>query len=102
MSSSVAESTLSGLGADRSCRCGGDSEYTDATLGSTWGHIGVQWVYRRRMAGAMHIGAGLVELKNESVHATKATRKLWSQEGPREREPDHFGSFWLNLFCISG
>ena len=47
------------------------------TLGALQGHFWVTFgSYRRRMAGVMHVGAGLVGLKSESMHATRATSKF--------------------------
>ena len=62
-----------------------------AQLGATWGafwgdsgalwkyfgaNLGWLWAYSRRMAGVMHMGAGLVGLKSEIVHGTRATSEF--------------------------
>ena len=62
------------------------------------------------MAGVMRIGAGLVGLKGENMHAIAATSRFFSGQGSREYAkeslqrsgPEHFwghfgvtlGSFW--------
>ena len=46
-----------------------------ATGGAFWGDFGALW-NSRRMAGLMPIGAGLVGLKSENVHGTRATGEL--------------------------
>ena len=59
------------------------------TLGSLWdkfGHI------KRRIAGVMRIGAGLVGLRSENMHATAARSKI--QRGPATPGERRMGSFW--------
>ena len=47
-----------------------------ATLEHFGGTLVPLWAYGRRMAGVMRIGAGLVGLKSENVHGTRATSEF--------------------------
>ncbi len=58
-------------------------------------HCGSRWAYRRRMAGVMHIGAGLVGLQIENVHATAARSKFKTgRRTPTVQRSSRSGPLW--------
>ena len=75
---------LKGPRKPRVCQRKFANQRAGALLGSLWGHFGIILGYKRRMADVMRIGAGLLGLKSENMHAIVATSRFLRGQGSHE------------------